>query len=129
MNDREWTIALDRWLPELRDVAQTVMERIDTLLGRERSACLSQFQTILGRLDRIERRQTGNSERVDALQVRLSHYEQERLDEAQAVIERLAADMLPKGEREKLIGVLYTLVTDVAALKDKAVGEAPDGDG
>jgi hypothetical protein len=129
MTDHEWAIVLDRWPSDLRDVAQTVMERIDTLLGRERSVCLSQFQALLGRLDRIERRQSRNAERIDDLQIRLDHYEQDRLDEARVEIERLAADMLPKDERDKLIRVLYRLAADVEALKARAAGEAADGNG
>jgi hypothetical protein len=99
------------------------MERIDTLLGHERSACIGQFQSLMMRLDRFEQRQARNAERIDDLQIRLDRYEQDRLDEAHAEIGRLAADMLPKDERDKLIQVLYKLAADVEQLKARAVGD------
>jgi hypothetical protein len=116
VNDQAWTVFLDRLPLDLRDAAQVIMQRITTLLEKERLACLADVQ-------RVERRQSRSAERIDDLQLRLDRYEQDRLDEARVEIERLAADMLPKDERDKLIQVLYRLAADVEQLKARAVGD------
>lgn len=58
MNDQSWVAFLDALAPEQRDLAQIIMQRITTLLEKERSACLVDVQ-------RIERRQVRNAERID----------------------------------------------------------------
>lgn len=51
MNDQEWIAYLDTQPPELADLARHMMERINTVLNRDRSRHLVETQKIEQRLD------------------------------------------------------------------------------
>lgn len=51
MNDVEWKNYLAELSPELRDLAGHIMERINTVLNRERNRAIGEHQDIHQRID------------------------------------------------------------------------------
>ena len=51
MNDLEWLAYLDTLPPELRDLANNIAERINTLLNRERGRAIDERQELHQRSD------------------------------------------------------------------------------
>jgi len=51
MNDIEWSAYLDTQPPELADLAGHIMERINTVLGRDRHRVFGDMQEIHQRID------------------------------------------------------------------------------
>jgi hypothetical protein len=54
VNDQEWIAYLDTLPPELADLARHIMERINTVLNRDRNRQLSEAQRIEQRLDLVQ---------------------------------------------------------------------------
>ena len=115
--------AYDTWIASLpaeqRTFVQGIMAIVMVMLD-------DRFNNVSGEVGRIARRQATNSERIAELQVRLDLYEQQQWDRATEAIEQFAAMQLPVVERDRLIGVLHTLVAEVEALKAKQLGESPN---
>jgi hypothetical protein len=117
MNDAAWLAYLDTLPPDHKALAQRLMTRIQTILNSDRRKTLDDVQ-------RAERRSDRNAERINETELRLDAYEQQRALDVQAELERFAAEQLPADERDKLIGVLYSLSARVDALEREAGGAA-----
>lgn len=110
MTDHEWQAYLDTLPPELSDLAQHLMERINTVLNRDRSRVLDELQHAERRMDTL-------AHRMSELTARLDAYEQQRAADVQAELAQFTADQLSPARRDELIGVLYNVATRVEALE------------
>jgi len=111
MNDSLWHAFLDTLTPSDRNLAQKIMARIQTVLNSDRVHTHDEIQRSVRRADR-------NAQRLDDLAIRLDAYEEQRALDVAAELERFARDQLPPDERDKLIGVLYNVVTRIERLED-----------
>jgi hypothetical protein len=111
MNESLWSAFLDTLTPSDRNLAQKIMARIQTVLNSDRLHTLDEAQRVARRTDR-------NAERLEELAIRLDAYEEQRALDVAAELERFARDQLPPDERDKLIGVLYNVVTRIERLED-----------
>lgn len=71
MNDHAWMAYLDTLPPDLSDLAQHVLERVNTVLNRDRSLTLDEAQRIERRLEVLQRH-------IEAIDVRLDEQPRER---------------------------------------------------
>lgn len=110
MNDLEWQAYLDTLSPELADALSHLMERINTVINRDRSRALAEVQHLEQRMDKL-------GQRLSELTVRLELYEEQRAADVQAEIDRFAAQQLKPERVQELIGVLYTAVARIEALE------------
>lgn len=112
--------AYEKWIATLSDEQRSLVQ---PLMAQLMAVLDSRFNELAGDVARVERRQVTNSERIAELHTRLDHYEAQQWTAAKEAIEQFAAQQLPPEECNRLIEVLYTLVTKVEALEQKAVND------
>lgn len=114
------TRAYDAWIsslsPEQRALVQPLMAHLMTVVD-------SRFNELASDVQRVERRNREQGQRLAETNLRLDHYETQQWNAAKEAIEQFAKQQLPPEERDRLIEVLYTLVTKVEALEQKAVND------
>lgn len=112
MNDAQYHAWLDTLDKDQREIVQKMMSRINTILNADRRHTIDDIQ-------RVERRQATNSERIGDLHVRLDQYEQSAWTAAKQAIEEFAAARLSIEEVEKFFDAFRQLVIDVEELKTR----------
>lgn len=110
MNNTAWIAYLNTLPPDHQKLAQHLMTRIQTVLNSDRQHAFNEIQ-------RAARRSDKNAERIDDLALRLDSYEEQRAADVQAELERFARDQLPADERDRLIGILHSLVARIEQLE------------
>lgn len=110
-------------LPEdQRILVQSIMAHVMVMVD-------DRFNSLAGDLQRTDRRQHTNSERIADLNVRLDHYETRQWQAATEAIEQFAQSQLPQEERDRLIAVLYELARDVEQLKARQANDDAERSG
>jgi hypothetical protein len=59
MSDQEWMAFLDTLPPDLRTIAQRLLERFETVLERDRSRALEEMQRLERKVDGLKAREVG----------------------------------------------------------------------
>lgn len=122
MNDA----AYRAWIEGLPDATRDLVQTIMALVGAQID---NRFNELAADIQRVERRQKTNGERIAELNLRLDQYEDRTWSAAKEAIESFAATQLPPAERDALIQVLYGLARDVEQLKARQVNDHGDASG
>lgn len=112
VTDLEWQSYLNTLPPELADLAGHLMERINTVLNRERSRALDEAQHLGRRMDVL-------AQRISDLVVRLELYEEQRASDVQASLARFAEQQLAPEQVQKLLGEVYRLGARLPGLEQR----------
>lgn len=112
MNDLEWVAYLATLPPALADLAQHMMERINTVLSRDRSRAIDEEQ-------RTARRSDANAERINDLALRLDQYEERGTADIRAELVAWQRGQVSKEQWDQFIKEFHQLAVAVEALKQQ----------
>jgi hypothetical protein len=113
MNSTAWNLWLATLPAERRDEYGIVLERISKIVDEMRNLTLDDLQ-------RVERRQSGLSDRQGEIVARLDAYEEQRGRDVQREFDRIRADTITREEHDALMVALYELTARIQQLEPLA---------